>query len=179
MVDWQIIALVAGGIGLFIGFLLARSSQQETPVVSGIARVFHYLAAVALGAVPIGVITGIIIATFSEGVRVAIGAMVAAIVLTLIYAIPESLAQAGQPQAKRGYFGLAWDRWLLITKPIGDFNARLLMGIFYFTILVPFGLISRLGSDRLRLKMPAEGQPLWQAREQAGDLSVDDARRQF
>ena len=68
---------------------------------------------------------------------------------------------------------------MTVSRPIGDFNARLLMGLFYFTLLLPFGALSRLFSDRLRLKKPPDGALLWLPREQALDSTVDDARRQF
>ena len=45
-----------------------------------------------------------------------------------------------------------WDIWLPIGQVIGDFIARLVLMLFYFTILLPFGLGVRLLSDRLDIK---------------------------
>ena len=48
---------------------------------------------------------------------------------------------------------LSWDRFKIITAIIGDVQGRLIVTLFYFTILVPFGLASRLFSDPMRLKV--------------------------
>ncbi len=47
---------------------------------------------------------------------------------------------------------LSWGRFKIITAIIGDVQGRLIVTLFYFTILVPFGLASRLFSDPLHLK---------------------------
>lgn len=178
MPDWQLIVLIAGAAGLLIGILLVRRSHQDIPVLTAPGHVFHYLAAVAIAAVPFGVITGLVIGAFKTGVQVAVVALGAAIVLVLLHALPESLARRSRPRLKRGVFRIMWDRWTTLAKPIGDFNARVLMGLFYFTVLLPFGLINRLTSDRLQLKKVPTGQSLWMSREPAIDLTLDDARRQ-
>lgn len=56
---------------------------------------------------------------------------------------------------------IAWHRFGIITSIIGDMNARIISVLFYFTILVPFGIGSRLLSDPMRLK----GEPIWLDRE--------------
>jgi hypothetical protein len=179
MPNWQIIALIAGGIGLLLGIYLARRSHQTDAVQSGISRIFHYLASAAVGTVPFGIITGLIVGDLRSGVLVALVALGAALALVIIYALPESAARRNKPELAAGVPRLAWDRWVTISRPIGDFNARLLMGLFYFTLLLPFGALSRLFSDRLRLKKPPDGALLWLPREQALDSTVDEARRQF
>lgn len=50
----------------------------------------------------------------------------------------------------RDIFRLAWDRFGIITSVIADVQGRVIATGFYFTILVPFALISRLSSDPLR-----------------------------
>ncbi len=45
---------------------------------------------------------------------------------------------------------VAWERFKLITSIIADVQGRVIATGFYFTILVPFALISRLSSDPLR-----------------------------
>jgi predicted MFS family arabinose efflux permease len=180
MPEWQQIALVAGGAGLLIGIILARRSHQEAPILTAVGHVFHYLAGAAVAAVPFGVLISLVVPSFHFriGVQVALVALGAAIVLVILHAIPESIARRKRPDLKRNFLGVAWDRWALLSKPIGDFNARVLMGLFYFTFLVPFGLLNRLTSDRLRLKKAPEGQSLWMSREPALDLTIEDARRQ-
>jgi len=46
-------------------------------------------------------------------------------------------------------FRLAWDRFGVITSVIADVQGRVIATGFYFTILVPFALISRLTTDPL------------------------------
>ncbi len=50
------------------------------------------------------------------------------------------------------YLHTAWQLWKRIALLIGDFIARIVLTIFYFTIFVPFGLGVRLLSDPLAIK---------------------------
>ena len=70
---------------------------------------------------------------------------------------------------------LAWQRWQIINKAVGHLHAQAVTILFYFTILVPFGIGVRLFSDPLNAKKIA---PQWLARE-AVPHSLEDARRQF
>jgi hypothetical protein len=47
---------------------------------------------------------------------------------------------------------LAWHRFRIITAIIGDVQGRLIASLFYFTVLVPFGLGSRILSDPLSIR---------------------------
>jgi hypothetical protein len=69
---------------------------------------------------------------------------------------------------------LAWHRFTIITSIISDTNARVVIVIFYFTIFVPFGLVSRLFSDPLRMKNP---QNIWLKRDPI-PTDLDSARQQ-
>jgi hypothetical protein len=84
----------------------------------------------------------------------------------------------------RDYWKLAWHRFNIITGIISDTNARVVALIFYFTILVPFGLGSTLFSDPLRRKTTRDdsGQPQhaglgWVERDPVPD-DIDSARQQ-
>ena len=46
----------------------------------------------------------------------------------------------------------AWQRWLRIATVIGDFQARVFLSLFYFVIVLPFGLLVRLFADPLGIK---------------------------
>lgn len=48
-------------------------------------------------------------------------------------------------------FKRIWERWKKIAKKIGDFNARVILTIFYFILLAPLALVVRR-SDPLGLK---------------------------
>ena len=45
---------------------------------------------------------------------------------------------------------MAW--WMPIAEVIGNFMNRLFLSVFYFIIVLPFGLAVRLFSDRLGIK---------------------------
>lgn len=45
----------------------------------------------------------------------------------------------------------AWQAWKELAHKIGNFQARVLLTIFY-VILLPFGLATRLFADSLRIK---------------------------
>ena len=70
---------------------------------------------------------------------------------------------------------LAWHRWKIIGDAFGDFQGRLVAVLFYFTIFVPFALISRFASDPLHLR---KSPNRWIDRTPVG-TSLEDARRQF
>ncbi len=69
----------------------------------------------------------------------------------------------------------AWEGWKRFGKRVGDVQARLLLSLFYFVILAPFGLGMR-AADPLGLRHPGAG---WRPRPPAppGDPIVR-ARRQ-
>ena len=70
-----------------------------------------------------------------------------------------------------------WQAWQRFGHFMGDLLARLVLTVFYFTILLPFGLGVTLFSDPLHIRRAAH-RPTWLAR-QTGDQSLDEARRQF
>jgi len=68
-----------------------------------------------------------------------------------------------------------WQGWQKVAKKIGDFQARLILSLFYFLIVLPMGLIARMFSDPLSLKKTAAR---WHAK-QSSPARLEDARRQF
>jgi hypothetical protein len=75
-----------------------------------------------------------------------------------------------------GVLAKAWTRWKVIAGIIGNFQARLLLLIFYFTIVPPFALIVKLLKDPLMLRPPS-GKSLW-VEGPSADSSLPAARRQ-
>ena len=71
----------------------------------------------------------------------------------------------------------AWELWKRFGQFLGDWLARIVLTIFYFTVFVPFGLGVTLLSDPLRIRQ-SDGPDLWLSR-QTGDQSLDDVQRQF
>ena len=66
-----------------------------------------------------------------------------------------------------------WHAWKRFGQMMGDFLARIVLTLFYFTIFLPFGLGVRLGSDPLDLRRRA---PAWVGRS-THDKTLEDARR--
>jgi hypothetical protein len=73
--------------------------------------------------------------------------------------------------------GRLWQAWKRFGQFLGDILARIVLTLFYFTVLVPFGLGVSLLSDPLRTRH-SDTSSLWVLR-QTGDQSLDEARRQF
>jgi len=68
-----------------------------------------------------------------------------------------------------------WARWLVIAHIIGNFQARVLLTIFYFLIVPPFALVAKAIKDPLGLHLP-RGESYWIPRSGADPAA---ARRQF
>lgn len=50
----------------------------------------------------------------------------------------------------------AWEAWKKIARKIGNFQARVILTVFYGVLLMPFGLAARFFSDPLRIKRRPE-----------------------
>jgi hypothetical protein len=70
-----------------------------------------------------------------------------------------------------------WARWKVIARKIGDVQSRLLLCVFYFVVLAPFGVAVRMLSDPLRLRRQDISHWLPIAHKAAAPQ--DHARRQF
>ena len=70
-----------------------------------------------------------------------------------------------------------WERWKRIAKAIGDFQARLILSVFYFIIVGPFALILRWAADPLSLKKGA--QQTWRVKTESKDPPLKRAMNQF
>lgn len=74
----------------------------------------------------------------------------------------------------RDIWSIAWKRFNVIAAVVGDVQGRIIALTFYFTILMPFGLISRLFTDPLRQK---DKQARWLARAPLAE-DLESARQQ-
>ena len=70
---------------------------------------------------------------------------------------------------------LAWNRFKIIAGIVGDVQGRVIVTLFYFTILVPFGIGSRLFSDALHIR--TKNTPQWLERPPVQN-GLEEARRQ-
>ena len=73
-------------------------------------------------------------------------------------------------------FQKGWQKWLAISRIAGNFLARILVSIFYFTLMLPFNIGVTYFGDPLQIKN--RPQRFWLTRETDSD-SLDNARRQF
>lgn len=72
--------------------------------------------------------------------------------------------------------GAVWRRWKSLAQTVGDFQARVILSILYYLLLLPVALIMQRVSDPLRLRLhpgshyhPYHGSA----------TSLHEARRQF
>lgn len=70
-----------------------------------------------------------------------------------------------------------WEWWKRVARKIGDFQARIILTIFYFIILGPFALAVRLGSDPLAIK--ANTHKGWQPKTEGKGTPMEQATKQF
>lgn len=69
-----------------------------------------------------------------------------------------------------------WRFWKRFGRIVGDWIARIVLSIFYFTLFSLFGLGVRLLSDPLTIKKKRKGS--WSKRGTPA-ISLDEARRLF
>ena len=79
---------------------------------------------------------------------------------------------------KQSIFRRAWEGWKKIARKIGDFNARVILTIFYLILLMPFALLIKLFTDPLEIKKKAYKG--WHQKEEKEDIPpLERAERQF
>jgi hypothetical protein len=70
-----------------------------------------------------------------------------------------------------------WVGWKKIARTIGDFNARVILTLFYFIFLAPFALAVRFLSDPLAIKN--KSAPSWGGKSPSEEPVMEQARKQF
>ena len=73
------------------------------------------------------------------------------------------------------FWSRMWEGWKRVAKKIGDFNARLILSLFYFIILGPFSVLVRI-SDPLRLRKNSHG---WTKRPVSDETALKRALEQW
>lgn len=69
-----------------------------------------------------------------------------------------------------------WHRWNAFASVMGNVQARIIMGFFYFFIVTPFGLATRVFSDPLRVKQQPSSSN-WVLKD-ATDMTIEAAQEQ-
>lgn len=67
-----------------------------------------------------------------------------------------------------------WEAWKRIAHRIGNFQARLILTILYAVLVLPFGLLTRLFADPLRIRRRPAG---W-LEHPPSPASLEHARKQ-
>lgn len=81
------------------------------------------------------------------------------------------------PEKKQSLFRRLWEGWKKIARKIGDFNARVILTIFYFILLCPFAVLMKLFTDPLEIKNKEHVG--WHDKENNTELSaLENAARQ-
>jgi hypothetical protein len=70
-----------------------------------------------------------------------------------------------------------WHAWQRLGQIMADVVVRVILSVFYFSVLIPFAIGIRLSQDPLGTKTHAQ-LGWWCAREPAAD-NLDLARRQY
>jgi hypothetical protein len=68
--------------------------------------------------------------------------------------------------------------WKEIVSSIGDFQARWLLTVIYFTFVLPFGLITRLVKDPLSIRHRPIGSA-WSKRVTLNEIGLEEGRKQY
>ncbi|OGD82874.1 hypothetical protein A2165_01570 [Candidatus Curtissbacteria bacterium RBG_13_40_7] len=48
---------------------------------------------------------------------------------------------------------ILWRKWLPLAQIIGNFNAQVILTVFYLIIIMPLGVIYRIFADPLRMRL--------------------------
>jgi len=88
-----------------------------------------------------------------------------------------SVIKSKKSAKKQSLFRRLWEGWKKIARKIGDFNARVILTVFYFILLFPFAVLVRIFTDPLEIKKKAHVG--WHNKEDNGELTaLEKATRQ-
>jgi hypothetical protein len=76
-----------------------------------------------------------------------------------------------------GALKTVWETWKIVARKIVDFQARLILSLFYFLILSPFALVLRWRSDPLTMK--ARSSRGWQSVREPERAGMERAQKQY
>ncbi len=101
------------------------------------------------------------------------------VVLAIIIVIPTYVMITGR-NAEGGFRGRTshgWSRWRELSQKAADVQARVLLTVFYYTVMLPFGMVFGLMKDPLRIKTRPTGS-YWVERKPTSE-ALADAKRQY
>jgi hypothetical protein len=103
----------------------------------------------------------------------------AIVLILIVVTIPTFIMITGRNAdgGLKGRTSHGWKRWRELSQKTADVQARVLLTIFYFTLMLPFGLVFGVLKDPLRIKQRPTGS-YWLDRK-PGSADLADAKRQF
>jgi hypothetical protein len=103
----------------------------------------------------------------------------AIVLILIVVTIPTYVMITGRNAegGLRGRTSHGWSRWREMSQKAADVQARVLLTIFYFTVMLPFGLVFGVFKDPLRIKSRPSGS-YWLERKPTSP-TLADAKRQF
>ena len=103
----------------------------------------------------------------------------AIVLIAILVVVPTFVLITGR-NAEGGFKGRTshgWSRWREMSQKAADVQARVLLTVFYFTLMAPFGIMMGIVKDPLRVKQRPTGT-YWLERKPVSE-SLADAHRQF
>lgn len=94
-----------------------------------------------------------------------------------LYSIRQSFLEIEHSPVEKNsssFFRRLWNNWKSFSFRMGNYQGRLLLGLFFFTAALPFGLLLRIFSNRPAIIKNTD----WLDR-QPSSKSIDSARDQF
>lgn len=70
-----------------------------------------------------------------------------------------------------------WEKWKAFGHKVGNFQARLILTVFYFVVICPFAAVVKFGAKPLRLKLLHASN--WLPHQLESEDMMSRARRQF
>ena len=70
-----------------------------------------------------------------------------------------------------------WEKWKAFGHKIGNFQARLILTLFYFVVIGPFALVVKFVSKPLRLKLLHASN--WLSHQVGNEDAMTRSRKQF
>jgi hypothetical protein len=103
----------------------------------------------------------------------------AIIILLIVIVIPTFVLITGRNAGGglKGRTSHGWSRWRELSQKAADVQARVLLTIFYFTMMLPVGIVFGLFKDPLRIKTRPTGS-FWVERKPTSER-LEDAKRQY
>jgi hypothetical protein len=155
-------------VGYSAGATLAGQAKKVTPDLPDVV-VVALLWAAAVAARPL------LGKWLSIGVWLGAGLVVGALGVVLRQA-RYPFDKAAAPLAARGLERL-WRGWKAFSLCLGNYQSRVWLALFYFLVVVPFGLGVRSFVDPMRLRA-RHAESAWTAREKSA-AGLESARSQF